>query len=335
MKILSFKDWNKKSKVFEKEALAPSGDKVYTIESRPNYIYKMSNSKKYWAYQKKQTKGWFFVQNEESVLALNSKYNKKLAVYTKPGYSKHTISSRANFYYRIDSSKKYWEYQKIGTDVWNFVENEESVKELNTKYGKKLKEYDKDSSKLIFSSKQEKGNFDMAKVYISRSSDKQKEVALAIKKSGSSLGLNENAIAALLGNVGRENNLRWSKITSSHSDPKNKATNFGIVSWQGSRRKSLLSKLAVAGVYKNNKIVGSIDDTILEMIKFIKTEMGISKFNNFKSAGTTKDAADILYKYIVYSMGKYNKPDKYFHAWKNHMWAKAARDLDIIEYSYS
>lgn len=323
------------TKMLEKEVLSPSDEETYTIESRPNHVYKISNSKKYWAYQKKKTTGWFFVQNEESVAALNSKYNKKLAVYTKPGYEKHKISSRANFYYRVDSSKSYWEYQKIGTDVWNFVENEKSVKELNSKYGKKLKEYDKDSNKLIFSNKNEKGNFEMAKIYISKSSDKQKEVATAIKKAGSSLGLNNNAIAALLGNVGRENNLRWSKITSSHSDPKNKATNFGIVSWQGGRRKSLLAKLAASGVYKNNKIVGSVYDTILEMMKFIKIEMGNSKFNQFKSSSTTRDAADILYKYIVYSMGKYNKPDKYFHAWKNHMWAKAARDLDIIEYSYS
>jgi len=335
MKILSFKDWNNKSKIFEKEVLAPSEEKEYTIESRPNHVYKISNSKKYWAYQKRGTDTWFFVENEESVAALNEKYTKSLAVYAKPGHEKYNISNRANFYYRVDSSKKYWEYQKIGTDAWNFVENKESVESLNIKYGKKLKVYDKDFGKLTFANKTEQANFDMAKLYISRSSDKQKEVANAIRKAGSSLGMNENAIAALLGNIGRENNLRWSKITSSHSDPKNKATNFGIVSWQGTRRKSLLSKLAAAGIYKNNKIVGSIDDTILEMMKFIETEMGKSKFSQFKTSSTTKSAADILYKYIVYSMGRYNKPDKYFHAWKNHMWAKAAKDLDIIEYSYS
>lgn len=335
MKILSFKDWNNKSNIFESDMSSLSGEKEYTIEARPNYIYKISSSKKYWSYQKRGTSTWGFVENEESVDALNKKYNKGLAVYAKPGHEKYSISNRANFYYRVDSSKKYWEYQKIGTDTWGFVENIESVKSLNIKYGKKLKVYDKDLNKLTFTNKEEQTNFDMAKVYIDRSLDKQKEVASAIQKAGASLGMNDNAIAALLGNVGRENNLRWSKITSSHSDPKNNATNFGIVSWQGSRRKSLLSKLAASGVYKDNKIVGSIDDTILEMIKFIRTEMGSSKFSQFKAASTTKAASDILYKYIVYSMGQYNKPDKYFHAWKNHMWAKAAKDLDIIKYSYS
>jgi len=328
-RIISF------TKIFEQKEVSKDNEEKYTIPSRPSHVYKVSSSKKYWAYKKKDADSWFFVQNEQSVSALNSKYNKKLGVYAKPGYDKHKISSRANFYYKIDSSKKYWEYQKMGSTSWTLVENKKSVKELNEKYSKSLKVYDSDSNKLVFSSKKEQSNFEMAKLYISRNSDKQKEVAESIRKGGKSLGMNTNSIAALIGNVGRENNLRWSKITSSHSDPKNHATNFGIISWQGSRRKSLLVKLAESGVYKDNKIIGSTYDTILEMIKFIKSEMGVSKFNSFKNAKNTKDAADILYKYIVYSMGKYNKPDKYFHAWKNHMWAKAARDSKIIEYNYS
>lgn len=332
MSILKFKEWNLISE--ENQAL-PVGDTIYTIESRPNHIYKISKSSKYWIYQKKSTTKWYYVENEESVNALNSKYNKKLAVYAKEGYEKYNISNRSNYHYKVDPSKKYWKYKKVGTSNWMYVENKQSVSSLNTKYGKSLNVYDKDSNKLSLLNKSDKANFNMAKIYIKKNSDKQTEVAKAIKKAGSSLGLNNNAIAALLGNVGRENNLRWSKITSIHSDPKNNAINFGIVSWQGDRRIELIKDLKKAGVYKNGKVVGSVYQTILEMIRFIGKEMKDSKFNSFKSAPSTKAAADILYKYIVYSMGKYNKPDKYFHAWKNHMWAKAARDLKLIDYSYS
>ena len=334
MSILSFNNW--RNSIYLKESnLSLSGDAQYTIESRPNYVYSISKDKKYWLYQKNKTTTWHYVENEGSVAELNSKYNKKLAVYTQPGHDKFTLPNRSNYYYRIDSSNKYWEYNKIGTSSWKKVENKESVKSLNIKYAKSLSVYDPDLNKLVFSSKSDKTNFNMAKVYISRNSDKQKEVAEAIHKAGSHLGLNSNAIAALLGNVGRENNLRWSKITSVHSDPKNHAVNFGIVSWQGSRRKNLIDQLQKAKVYSNGKITGGIYKTILEMIKFIKTEMGESKFDSFKNSQSTKEASDILYRYIKYSMGKYNKHDKYFHAWKNHMWAKAAKDLDIIDYSYS
>ena len=70
------------TKMLEKEVLSPPNEKTYTIESRPNHIYKISSSKKYWAYQRKKTTGWFFVQNEESVAALNSKYIDQLIVST-------------------------------------------------------------------------------------------------------------------------------------------------------------------------------------------------------------------------------------------------------------
>jgi hypothetical protein len=332
MRILNFNKW---VKLNEMEQAIPLRDKVYTISSRPNYTYKISKNSKYWTYQKKSTTKWYYVENEESVNALNSKYNKRLAVYAKEGYEKYNISNRSNYHYKVDSSKKYWKYRKIGASDWEYVENKQSASSLNIKYGKSLKVYDKDSNRLPLLNKNDRANFNMAKIYIKRNSDKQTEVAKAIKKAGSSLGLNNNAIAALLGNVGRENNLRWSKITSIHSDPKNNAINFGIVSWQGDRRIELIKDLKKAGVYKDEKVVGGTYQTILEMIRFIGKEMKDSKFNSFKSATSTKTASDILYKYIVYSMGKYNKHDKYFHAWKNHMWAKAAKDLKLIDYSYS
>ena len=194
-------------------------------------------------------------------------------------------------------------------------------------------------SKLDFKTDGDRTNHKMAKHYITKNSGSQKEVISAIKSSGKSLGLSDNQIAAIIGNVGRENGFKWKVISKNHTDPKNSAVNIGIISWQGSRKDNLINKLKKKGLYKEGSgITGGIKDVIATMMHHIKDEMntgkyGVSSFNNFKSKSSTKEAADSLYKYIKYSMGRYNSPDEYFHAWKNHMWADAVKSVGLITYT--
>lgn len=266
-----------------------------------------------------------------------SNFNKWLTIYEQATdtETQYTIDIRPGYIYRIASGGG-WQYQKKNISnktVWHWVENKESVSALNKKYNKNFKAHEK--AKLPLESKSDKSNFNMAKHYIQQNSSQRKDVIAAIKKAGKALGMSNNAIASLIGNVGRENGFKWDTIATPHVDPKNSKTNFGIISWQGARRDKLLKNLEEAGVYKEGKIVGNVEATILEMMKFIKEEMDAATFSKLQSNLSTKEAADIFYKYIVYSMGKYNRPDNYFHAWKNHMWAKAAKDTGLIEYSYA
>jgi hypothetical protein len=323
-----------------KVLIESSNEPEYTIDTRHNYVYKPVND--FWKYQKKGTSTWEWVENEESISKLNSKYKLDLGVYKPKGFTKYKIDSRSSYYYKVDPSNKHWQYYKINSTSinWNLVENEESVRKLNNKYKKKLIVYKQRDSKLAFNNEKERRNFKMAKLYISQNNSNQKDVILALKKACKTVGFNENITAAIIGNVGRENGFHWNKIIKPHLDPKNSKTNIGIISWQQTRKTNLISKLKTAGLYKNGKISGSIDDIVYEMVDFMKDEMSNEKsrfkgtYDKLKNSNSTKEASDILKKYIGYAMGSYNRSDPYFNAWKNHMWAKAAMDNGLINYSY-
>jgi hypothetical protein len=311
--------------------------KTYTIPNRSNYIYKQAEGEDIWMYQKNGTSSWHPVENKSSVSALNQKSGKKLKAYNPETYEDHTIEGRSNYRYRIDPTGKFWQYQKIGTSTWSTVENKSSISSLNSKYNRSLKPRE-EGIDLPLNSDSDRSNYKMAKIYIDRNQSKQKDVILALKSACKSVGMNSNATAALISNVGRENGFKWDKIINTHTDPKNKASNLGIISWQGSRKTNLIKQLEDKGLYKNGKVTGSITDVITAMVNFIKKEMEASSsysWEEFKNSTSTYDAAELLYKYIKYSMGKYNKPDEDFHAWKNHMWAAASKSLNLIDYSYS
>jgi hypothetical protein len=250
----------------------------------------------------------------------------------------YTIDSRPNHIYRIGWNNK-WQFQRKeakNKNIWYWVENKDSVNKLNKKYDKKLVVHNEDDTKLPLVSQSDKNNYKMAKIYLQNDLERNKVID-AINQNAKKLGMSKNAIAALLGNVGRENGFIWKKIASPHIDPKNKATNFGIISWQGSRRDKILKRLKDKKLLdKGGKVIGSIYGVTGEMVRFIKDEMKEEVFNKLMSPSiSTLDASKIFKNYIKYSMGKYNKPDKHFHAWKNHMWASALKEDGSIDYTYS
>ena len=61
-------------------------------------------------------------------------------------------------------------------------------------------------------------------------------------------GFSDSAAKAWVGEIGRENSFRPDKMFGRHIDPKNKAENMGIISWQGPRSKDLFEKMSQAAV---------------------------------------------------------------------------------------
>lgn len=236
-----------------------------------------------------------------------------------PANNRYTLPNKPAYIYRISSSNK-WQFQKANTqrkEIFHWVLNVESVKELNEKYGKDLKVYVHIESKEL------------------TNPDKIKIVE-AIKSAGKSLGWTDNAIAAFVGNVGRENNFNWKYIVGPHNDPKNKATNFGIISWQGNRLKNVQASLKKAGLLQENGSAKKTVDSIKEMVKFADSEMNSQRGDSSlmrKKGASTKDISDMLHSYIRYSKSApYNQPDSRFNVKKNHYWAASAKLAGIINY---
>lgn len=165
-------------------------DTKYTIDSRPGYTYKIGPNSKFWQYQKDGTTTWSWVENESSVNALNTKYNKSLAAYKPDTYEKFTIAGRESFHYRISEDRTYWEYKKIGTTEWFGVENQSSVNSLNSKYGRNLKVY---SEYILIEPGWE---------------DRAKAAANYLYINGKSIGMTKIIAAAFIGNFKQESGVR-------------------------------------------------------------------------------------------------------------------------------
>lgn len=87
-------------------------------------------------------------------------------------------------------------------------------------------------------------------------------------------GLNDNQARILGAEIGRENAFQDKYLWGYHSDPKNKAINIGIISWQGSRGKGVEQALRNAGLIQNGKIVkgqASLDVMAKYLINEIRT----------------------------------------------------------------
>ena len=142
------------------------------------------------------------------------------------------------------------------------------------------------------------------------------------------LGFNDPARLSILGDVGRENNWNRNVIFKGHSDPKNRAYNRGIISWQGQRRKKLDSFL------KQEGLLGRSDDAELRgMARFMHSELQDEYPEVYKELVTAKDtaaASNALQKYIKYvPRAPYNTPDPEFKVRKNAVWANKAKAIRI------
>lgn len=90
-------------------------------------------------------------------------------------------------------------------------------------------------------------------------------------------GYSPNQAKHLLEEVGRENSFKTSLLLGTHSDPYNKATNMGLISWQGSRRTKLLNHLKAEGVMDSSgKWLGNKQDILDSQARFMMNEMKTS-----------------------------------------------------------
>lgn len=142
------------------------------------------------------------------------------------------------------------------------------------------------------------------------------------------LGYNEPARLSILGDVGRENNWNRTIIFKGHSDPKNRAFNRGIISWQGERRRKLDSYL------KQQGLLGRGDDAELRgMARFMHSELKDEfpeVYQELAAAKDTASASNALQKYIKYvPQPPYNSPDSEFKVKKNAVWAKRAMAIGL------
>lgn len=89
-------------------------------------------------------------------------------------------------------------------------------------------------------------------------------------------GLSANQAKIITAEVGRENSFNPDTVFGIHSDPKNNATNLGMLSWQGSRGRSLLNHLSSRGLIQNGSIVRN-QAALNEMARFSVNEMRNNK----------------------------------------------------------
>ena len=93
-------------------------------------------------------------------------------------------------------------------------------------------------------------------------------------------GLSDNQARILGAEIGRENAFQDKYLWGYHPDPKNGASNIGIVSWQGSRAKGVEQALKNAGLIQNGKIVKgqqSLDVMAKYLVNEIRTDPDYAK----------------------------------------------------------
>ncbi|MBI0133472.1 phage tail tip lysozyme [Snodgrassella sp. W8132] len=100
-------------------------------------------------------------------------------------------------------------------------------------------------------------------------------------------GLSAQQARIMTAEIGRENSFNPDFLFGSHTDPKNGATNIGLISWQGIRAKKLIAELTAKGLYKNGKITRS-KASLDEMVKYMLSEIS----NNSAYSKTKKEFLD-------------------------------------------
>lgn len=88
------------------------------------------------------------------------------------------------------------------------------------------------------------------------------------------VGYSDNQAKHLLEEIGRENGFQTSLLLGTHSDPANRATNMGLVSWQGERRTALINHLKKDGVMDSSgKWIANKQAIIESQARFMRQEM--------------------------------------------------------------
>lgn len=123
---------------------------------------------------------------------------------------------------------------------------------------------------------------------LGRVSGNQEEMGLALYSAFRKSGFSDAQSRVLTAEVGRENAWRPDIIFGTHIDPKNGATNAGMISWQGGRVKPLLAALQAKGLLQNGKMVRS-QEALQAQTDFIMQEMRSKSFGASQANGAAVD----------------------------------------------
>lgn len=135
---------------------------------------------------------------------------------------------------------------------------------------------------------------------LARMTGSQKEWQMSVYKAFKTAGFSEQQSRILTAEIGRENSYNPKYLFAGHADP-HKGSNLGMLSWQGSRKPTLIQHLRAAGVLdgSNNMVPGQA--ALDAQAKFIMWEMK----NTHKSVGAVfLSKPNIPYPEGAYLIGK-------------------------------
>ena len=101
----------------------------------------------------------------------------------------------------------------------------------------------------------------------------RKDVATDVYSAFRNSGFSDSQARALTAEINRENNLRQQYLFGSHSDPANRATNVGMLSWQGSRAPRVMEFLRERGALSEDGSITPGFDALQAQADFIRYEM--------------------------------------------------------------
>jgi len=101
----------------------------------------------------------------------------------------------------------------------------------------------------------------------------RREMAGKVYSAFRTVGFSDNQSRALTAEVNRENSFDPDYIFGSHQDEANSASNFGMLSWQGSRRRRFREFLGDRGLLDADGSITESDAAIEAQAEFIRNEM--------------------------------------------------------------
>jgi len=101
----------------------------------------------------------------------------------------------------------------------------------------------------------------------------RRDIATDVYTAFRNSGFSDSQAQALTAEINRENSLRQQYLFGTHTDPANKATNIGMLSWQGDRAPAVMGFLRERGVVGENGQITPGFDALQAQTDFIRQEM--------------------------------------------------------------
>lgn len=137
----------------------------------------------------------------------------------------------------------------------------------------------------------------------------KKTKMLGVYSAMTKAGFSPAQARAMTAEVGRENDYQDQFLYGTHTDAANKATNIGMISWQGDRAEKLRTRLEAKGLMKNGKMVRS-QEALDAQAEFMMEELksgqysGVGDFLEDKDVRAQKAAKQLGKGYVKWAYGQ-------------------------------